>query len=111
MLDHQTSPVEIRRLVLNLLVRKEAYGVEIAAAVAAQLAAGEESEIPEGAVYPALRWLERRGLAVTHWVDVGETAPRRRYYSLTPRGARIAARDELGKARPHPRPSTSAARS
>jgi DNA-binding PadR family transcriptional regulator len=110
MLDRQTSPVELRRLVLSVLVRKEAYGVEIAAALAAHLAAVEEPEIPEGAVYPALRWLERHGLAVTHWVDVGEAAPRRRYYSLTPRGARAAARDELGKARPHPRPSTWAAR-
>ncbi len=110
MLDRQTSPEELRALVLSVLVRKEAYGVEVAAALAARLA-GDESEIPEGAVYPALRWLERHGLAVTHWVDVGEATPRRRYYSLTPQGARIAARDGLGNAPPHPRPLTSAARS
>jgi PadR family transcriptional regulator PadR len=106
----QISQSELRGLVLGILARREAYGVEIAAALAAQ-PAGEMPDIAEGAVYPALRWLERQGLAVTHWVEVGEGAPRRRYYRLTPRGARVAARDGLGKTRPQPHPSVSAVRS
>ena len=114
-MDRQISQTELRGFVLDVLARREAYGVEIAAALAAHLAANpgatEASDFPEGAVYPALRWLERHGLAVTHWVDVGEAAPRRRYYSLTPKGARVVARDGLGTAQPEPRPSMSAARS
>ena len=55
------SQEELRGLVLSILVRREAYGVEIAAALAVQLApAAEGSDLPEGAVYPALRWLERQ---------------------------------------------------
>jgi PadR family transcriptional regulator PadR len=109
--DRQISQTELRGFVLDVLARREAYGVEIAAALAAHMAATDASDFPEGAIYPALRWLERHGLAMTHWVDVGEAAPRRRYYSLTPKGARVAARDGLGKAQPEPRPSMSAARS
>ena len=113
-MSRQMSQAERRGLVLSILARREAYGVEIAAALVAHPAAADEADepdVPEGAVYPALRWLERHGLAVTHWVDVGEGAPRRRYYRLTPRGARVAARDGLGMAQPDPRPSMSAARS
>jgi DNA-binding PadR family transcriptional regulator len=109
--DRQISQTELRGFVLGILTRREAYGVEIAAALAAHLSATDASDFAEGAVYPALRWLERHGLAATHWVDIGEAAPRRRYYSLTPKGARVAARDGLGEARPHPRPTASAARS
>jgi PadR family transcriptional regulator PadR len=107
------SQVELRGFVLGILARREAYGVEIATALAAHPAAADEADEPdmdEGAVYPALRWLERQGLAVTHWVDVGEGAPRRRYYRLTPAGQRAAARDGLAKQQPRPRPSMSAAR-
>ena len=105
----QISQEELRGFVLGILARREAYGVEIATALAAQPAT-EMPEMDEGAVYPALRWLERHGLAVTHWVEVGEGAPRRRYYGLTPAGERAAARDGLAKLQPHPRPSISAAR-
>ena len=109
-MSRQMSQAELRGLVLGILARREAYGVEIAAALAAQPAA-EMPDIAEGAVYPALRWLERTGLAATRWVDVGEGAPRRRYYRLTPKGVSVAARDGLGRTHPHPRPSMSAARS
>ncbi len=110
-LDRQTSPVELRRLVLGVLVRKEAYGLEIAAALSPRSPAVESPEWPEGSVYPALRWLERHGLALTQWVDVGEGAPRRRYYSLTPKGERVAARGALSEPNPNLLLSGSAARS
>jgi PadR family transcriptional regulator PadR len=106
------SQVELRGLVLGILVRHEAYGVEIAAALAARPASSAEgSDLPEGAVYPALRWLERHGLALTHWVDVGAGAPRRRYYVLTPKGARVAAQQALRNPHSRLRPSLSAVRS
>lgn len=94
-MDSNHASVELRQQILGLLAHREAYGVEIAAAVAGSMkaaagAAGAPS--PEGSVYPALRWIERQGLASAHWVEVGEGARRRRYYHLTPKGMRAAAR-------------------
>jgi DNA-binding PadR family transcriptional regulator len=107
------SQAELRGLVLSILARREAYGVEIAAMLSARPGATDAAEVPEGAVYPVLRWIERMGLAATRWVDVGEAAPRRRYYLLTPLGEKAAARYAPGQGHPHPRPrpSMSAARS
>jgi DNA-binding PadR family transcriptional regulator len=91
------SQKDLRALVLGLLARREMYGYEIAAALAAQLRASdgaetETIELAEGSVYPALRRLERDGLLSARWVEIGEGAPRRRYYVLTPAGERQAAR-------------------
>ena len=112
-MDRQISPGELRQLVLGVLAHHDSYGIEIAASIAAQLdVAPAGPEFPEGSVYPALRWLERHGLALAHWVEVGEGAPRRRYYSLTPRGRRVAAVEGQRSPKPHPQrpPSASAAR-
>lgn len=81
-----TSLGNLRALVLGLLARREMHGYEIAALLAAQ-----GIELTEGSVYPALRRLERDGLLSARWVGVGEGAPRRRYYVLTPAGEREAA--------------------
>ena len=91
------SQRDIRAFVLGLLARREMYGYEIAAALAAQRQASDEDtaegiELAEGSVYPALRRLERDGLLSARWVEIGEGAPRRRYYVLTPAGVRQAAR-------------------
>jgi PadR family transcriptional regulator PadR len=91
------SPQELRALVLRMVARREMYGVEIAAALAAQLRASdgaeaEAIELAEGSVYPALRRLERDGLLSARWVEIGDGVPRRRYYVLTPAGVRQAAR-------------------
>ena len=111
-MGRQIAQEELRNLVLGILARRESYGVEIAAALTTRRAALDDgSDLPEGAVYPALRWLERQGLARTHWVDVGEGAPRRRYYVLTPRGAQAAAREALRSPEARPRPSLAAVRS
>ena len=91
-MDRQPSPEELRQLVLGVLVRREAYGVEIAAALEARLRASDGPELAEGSIYPVLRRLERDGLLIARWVEIGEGAPRRRYYTLTPAGERQAAR-------------------
>jgi PadR family transcriptional regulator PadR len=98
--DRQLSSEELRRLVLGVLLRREAYGVEIAAALEAQLHASGEPGLPEGCVYPALRRLERDGLLSARWVEIGEGAPRRRYYALTPAGERNAAKTAARAPRP-----------
>ena len=90
------SPQELRALVLRMVARREMYGVEIAAALAAHLRASdgaeaEAIELAEGSVYPALRRIERDGLLSAHWVEIGDGVPRRRYYVLTPAGVRHAA--------------------
>jgi DNA-binding PadR family transcriptional regulator len=90
------SSAWLDRVLLGLLALRETYGYEMSAAV--QRAAESEfgaragdAYLPEGAVYPALRRLERGGILCGHWVDVGEGVPRRRYYALTPKGHRVAA--------------------
>jgi DNA-binding PadR family transcriptional regulator len=46
--------------------------------------------LPSGTVYPALRRLERTGIAKSNWEDAeiaqGEQRPARRYYELTASG-------------------------
>jgi PadR family transcriptional regulator PadR len=78
--------------ILGLLCRREMHGYEIAQAIRLEPAAtaGASACFREGGVYPALRRLERDGLLAAHWIEIGEKVPRRRYYSLTPRGAEAA---------------------
>jgi DNA-binding PadR family transcriptional regulator len=51
--------------------------------------------LPSGTVYPTLGRLKRRGLMVARWeeqrVAEREGRPRRRYYELSPEGARVLA--------------------
>jgi PadR family transcriptional regulator PadR len=91
-MDRQQSPDELRQLVLGVLARREACGVEIAAAIEARLPPSDGPGLAEGSVYPVLRRLERDGLLNARWVEIGEGAPRRRYYVLTPAGERQATR-------------------
>ena len=82
---------------LGLLTRREMHGYEIA-----KLLAAEGIELAEGSVYPALRGLEHDGLLDARWVEVGEGAPRRRYYILTPAGERQAAGAVAATPKPAP---------
>jgi PadR family transcriptional regulator PadR len=91
------SQGDLRGLVLGLLVRREMYGYEVATALSGRFADGAAAE---GSVYPVLRRLERDGLVSAHWVEIGEGAPRRRYYVLTPAGERQAAAGAARAARP-----------
>jgi DNA-binding PadR family transcriptional regulator len=108
--DGRMSRDQLRELILGVLVRREAYGLEIATTLAARSPASAlDSELPEGSVYPALRWLERQGFATARWVEIGLGAPRRRYYSLTPNGKVVAVR-RARRLEPRPLPTPSAAR-
>jgi PadR family transcriptional regulator PadR len=75
-------------LLLGLLADREMYGYELLSELRKR--SDDVIDLPEGTVYPALRRLERQGLIGGRWVDVG-SGPRRRYYSLTPKGQRALA--------------------
>ncbi|WP_044560306.1 PadR family transcriptional regulator [Azospirillum sp. B4] len=65
-------------VVLAILGRGEAYGLEILAAA--------EAVVSEGALYPLLNRLERDGKLTARWsLDAGVPHPRK-YYALTPAG-------------------------
>ena len=76
-------------LVLSVLEAERLHGYEIAQRIRDGVSAG----VSEGALYPALHRLERRGALVGSWGD-GRGGPRRRYYTLTDSG-----RGELVQAR------------
>ena len=77
--------IELRRgvLVLSVLsqLRTAQYGYSLRQALA-----GEGMSIEEGTLYPLLRRLESQGLLVSEWRI--EDGPPRRYYTLSPKGAR-----------------------
>lgn len=77
--------IELRRgvLVLSVLsqLRTAQYGYSLRQALA-----GEGMAIEEGTLYPLLRRLESMGLLVSEWRI--EDGPPRRYYTLSPDGAR-----------------------
>jgi PadR family transcriptional regulator PadR len=76
-------------LVLSVLEGERLHGYEIAQRIRGGVSAG----LSEGALYPALHRLERRGALAGAW-GAGEGGPRRRYYTLTDAG-----RGELAEAR------------
>lgn len=57
-------------------------------------ATGEALQVEEGALYPALRRLEKRGLLEAGW-ETSDTGRQARYYRLTPDGERELARGVL----------------
>lgn len=69
-------------MVLHALARGSAYGFDIM----------EETGLTSGTIYPALDRLERLGLARSEWEEAAlaqaEKRPPRRYYQITPDGAR-----------------------
>ena len=77
--------LELRRGVLVLTVlsqlRTAQYGYSLR-----QSLAGAGMPIEEGTLYPLLRRLESLGLLVSEWRI--EDGPPRRYYTLSPEGAR-----------------------
>ena len=68
-------------VVLSVLSRGEAYGVEI---LDAAQAAGDL--VAEGAIYQLLNRLEREGKLKSRWDTDGSAGHPRRYYSLTDDG-------------------------
>ncbi|MEM9506445.1 MAG: PadR family transcriptional regulator [Cyanobacteria bacterium P01_E01_bin.35] len=76
--------------ILNALLFRERYGLEIMKAIA-QASKGKKS-IGFSSLYPNLRKLEKRGFVTSRWGDETPesiTGARRRYYKIT--GSGIAA--------------------
>jgi PadR family transcriptional regulator, regulatory protein PadR len=78
-------------LILRTLSSQPMHGYAISRWIREQ--SGEVFRVEEGALYPALRRLEERGLIAGEW-SVTETGREAKYYALTPEG-RAALRREL----------------
>jgi transcriptional regulator len=74
----------------TLAAREELHGFEILDYI--HSATRQELQIEEGALYPALHRMEKRGWLASRW-GVSEKGRRARYYALTPEG-HAALRDE-----------------
>ncbi len=72
-------------LVLSILSHGESYGYAIIQQVRA-LSNGE-LEWTDGMLYPVLHRLERKGLIRSRW-EVSDAGRKRKYYSLSPKGAK-----------------------
>lgn len=70
-------------LILKTLSRGPSHGYAISRAI--RSATEEAFTVEEGALYPALRRLEQRGLLESRW-DVTETGRDGKFYSLTAAG-------------------------
>lgn len=82
------SALEILRgtldiLILRALSRKSNHGYGIARWL--KETSAEAFQVEEGALYPALRRMEKKGLIVSDW-DVTETGREAKYYRLTFQG-------------------------
>ncbi|MEQ9358262.1 PadR family transcriptional regulator [Coleofasciculus chthonoplastes] len=77
----------IEESILNALMYRERYGLEIMSAIA-QASNGERT-IGFSSLYPTLRKLEKRGFVTSRWGDEAPeetTGARRRYYKITGSG-------------------------
>lgn len=81
----------LRPMVLSILADGESYGYEIINRIH-QLTGGDV-QWTTGTLYPFLHSLENAGLVTSRW-HAGENAPRRKYYSLTEKGAEMLAREQ-----------------
>lgn len=72
-------------LILRTLSRGPNHGYGIARWL--RQTSGDAFQVEEGALYPALRRLEARGLVVAGW-DLTQTGREAKFYRLTPEGAR-----------------------
>jgi transcriptional regulator len=73
-------------LVLKTLSWGPAHGYGISRWIGQSSA--DDLQIEEGALYPALRRLEERGLVESEWRRLAETGREARVYRLTPAGQR-----------------------
>lgn len=70
-------------LILRTLERGPNHGYGIARWLREN--SGDAFQVEEGALYPALRRMEKRGLMVADW-DTTETGREAKFYRLTPEG-------------------------
>jgi transcriptional regulator len=90
--------LELLRGTLDLLILKtlshgslHGYGISLAI----RRATGDTLQVDEGALYPALRRLEKRGVVEAEW-KASDTGREAKFYELTPAGTREL-ESELGK--------------
>ncbi|UCC67634.1 MAG: helix-turn-helix transcriptional regulator [Armatimonadota bacterium] len=76
-------------LILTLLEKQAMYGFQIAKEIDRRT--DGVLRFREGLLYPALHQLEKEGLVESEW-RVSSQGPRRKYYLLTRRGRKEAAR-------------------
>ena len=79
-------------LVLGVIEKERLHGYDILQRIRG---AGSGLIVSEGALYPTLHRLEKRGAVLGSW-EPGSGGPRRRYYTLTDAGRRqlVVARHE-----------------
>lgn len=82
-----TGSVEV--LILQIAKNGPTYGYEITQE--AMKRSGGYFNLKEGSLYPALHRLESRGLLEASW-EAKETGRRRKFYRLTPEGAKALTR-------------------
>jgi transcriptional regulator len=70
-------------IVLAALAGGPAHGYAVIEAIKRK--SGQELDLPEGTIYPALHRLEQAGLLSSRWVTA-DSGRRRRVYALTRRG-------------------------
>jgi transcriptional regulator len=80
-------------LVLKTLTRGPMHGFDISRGI--RRATDDALEIEEGALYPALHRMERRGWLAAEWA-LTENNRRGKYYSLTPAGRAQLRAQEAG---------------
>lgn len=70
-------------LLLSILSRRTSYGYEIMRLVKEK--SGEEYEMGQGTLYPALKRLERKNWITSYWGE-SEDGRRRKFYEITDDG-------------------------
>ena len=85
MIQKSLIAASLRPFILSIIAKGESYGYEIIHRVQ-QITSGEIL-YTASTLYPVLHELENDGLLESFWREV-EKAPRRKYYRLTPKGAK-----------------------
>ncbi|PIQ62071.1 MAG: PadR family transcriptional regulator [Bacteroidetes bacterium CG12_big_fil_rev_8_21_14_0_65_60_17] len=85
MITRSLATATLRPMVLALLDGRPEYGYQIIARI--RKLSGGEIDWTTGTLYPFLHGLENEGLVESFW-QAAESAPRRKYYRLTPAGER-----------------------
>ena len=82
------TPLNARTALLLALLQGPGYGLDLIERV--RVRSRGRIRLPQGAVYPALRDLERRKLLRSWTVNPRGTGRPRTYYELTPKGIAVA---------------------
>jgi PadR family transcriptional regulator PadR len=85
--DRELLKGSVALLILKLLSEREMYGYEIIQEAARR--SEDAFEFKEGTLYPALHQLHKKGYLRSEW-RLGKNGRQRKYYSLTPKGRKLA---------------------